>query len=578
MLQLLTDCSPCGYVVDFVRSCYQSRWRLPGNNGRVVDGQYIFAPPNAPGYPLPHYWGSRNYTTNNFIVDDTYGEDRHRRQKWTNGEGKEDTPPTTLILGDGTCTRPALRGRTCCFDPEVVPRFLVVRFAYLDVSWQQSYEYVDGLHNGDAEWRLLGPLPGVLKDCAPLSPLQGKVSLGMAPSIVFFCPEETPTGNPWIVWPMTIAINDTEFGVPGFTQDQPVGQKVFPIGLTFQSEDPVALHCAAGDVSDRFRVALFGSDDLLPAGPIPPVDESNFYLGFPVQCWPASPGPTARPWPFSPFDSDWRRSAAEVLCFQYRFPPIAESKLRGMLGDGYTLTRVDNTASVIPGTLIATSTGRVVIFVSGTTNESQLAIQGAQSFAEPSPRGLYKTLPLWDLACDQVLGRLTSAGMGTSEEIAIVGHSYGGAIAQILAFRLNRANPQRKISLITYAAPPVGKIPTVGNWPSRIVSSFICNDGDPMTLVPPPFTDMLWLKNVLPTLPLAAWSQWTRPRQTTRLTEDGEFVTDDVLTFQLLDLQIITANILAGGVVAFPDAHLMPEYVRRLWLPNTPPTVCGDPG
>lgn len=69
----IPSCVPCGCVVDWLRSCYSSSWRLFRNDSRVTRGYFYFAQPGAPHAPFPHFFGSRNWTSPE-IVNPPLGE------------------------------------------------------------------------------------------------------------------------------------------------------------------------------------------------------------------------------------------------------------------------------------------------------------------------------------------------------------------------------------------------------------------------------------------------------------------------------------------------------------------------
>jgi len=578
VLQVLTDCTPCGYVVDWVRSAYKSVWRLPAKGGISVAGQYLFAGPDAPHFPTAHYWGSRNWRKGTHITNDKWGETLSATQKWADGGGFQDAPPPNTSVSDNSpcCRTPCNpEGIPQCGGIENASRYinLKLQFGKFNYQWTLNrdplsnvFESIYGTNDPDI----------LAVNCAP-SPTLGKLHIGRA-TLRLVCPEGDHPFTEAVTFVLVISVDGDTYDF-GFFDDNVEPGTFFPYYKAMTSKpDDFTIHCANGNTTDILRVTVESSNTPLDPGPIPAADTSGFYMGFPTSCWSTAPGPSGRPWPFSPFDFNWRRTAAELICFQYRFPPVALTKFTALMGPNYHVSQINNSSALVPGTLIAVSTGRAVCVVSGSTTAQQLVLQGVQSLSAPHDFGTYATLPLWDQGATVVMNRLLAAGMSGSAELAIVGHSYGGAVAQIVAYRLARANPRRKISLLTFGTPPVGQLPKVGPFPESIVSTFLANDGDPTNLLPPPVPQMIQLLPFCATLPFAKWQQWKRPRLTTRITTAGEFVTDDDLTVSFADLVDFVNAVLAGGFVNLGEAHLAPEYVRRLWLPASPPTRCGDPG
>lgn len=88
----------CGYVVELVRSSYYSNWRLyRGRPDILTPGRYVFAKPGTPAYPGKHWFGSRNWTTNDFKVDPPMGEERGTKRKYYRGDRPALMPPPGLI-------------------------------------------------------------------------------------------------------------------------------------------------------------------------------------------------------------------------------------------------------------------------------------------------------------------------------------------------------------------------------------------------------------------------------------------------------------------------------------------------
>jgi hypothetical protein len=53
----------CGYAVEWLRSCYSSRWRLFRGSSQITRGYYYFCDPDTPFFPGTHNLGSLNWTT-----------------------------------------------------------------------------------------------------------------------------------------------------------------------------------------------------------------------------------------------------------------------------------------------------------------------------------------------------------------------------------------------------------------------------------------------------------------------------------------------------------------------------------
>lgn len=90
---MLTHASACGMGVEWVRSCYAGEWRLCKGLAEAVPGRYVYCDPDTPACPFVHYFGSRNYTTDDEIDDERLGELRAGSQQWRDGQGYVFAPP-----------------------------------------------------------------------------------------------------------------------------------------------------------------------------------------------------------------------------------------------------------------------------------------------------------------------------------------------------------------------------------------------------------------------------------------------------------------------------------------------------
>jgi hypothetical protein len=76
-------CSVCGYSVDVIRSCYESKWNFPAVGN--VRGYYYFSAPGAPFYPGWSFFGSRNWHKGDGTSWPEFGELENTKQKWRDG-------------------------------------------------------------------------------------------------------------------------------------------------------------------------------------------------------------------------------------------------------------------------------------------------------------------------------------------------------------------------------------------------------------------------------------------------------------------------------------------------------------
>lgn len=91
-------CSTCGYVVEWLRSCYESEWRLFQDRPDIkTPGRYVFAPPGTPCYPSWHNLGSSIWTTDERDPEPLLGEVDGTHRKYSLGVAPLPFAPAGLI-------------------------------------------------------------------------------------------------------------------------------------------------------------------------------------------------------------------------------------------------------------------------------------------------------------------------------------------------------------------------------------------------------------------------------------------------------------------------------------------------
>jgi len=111
------DCSPCGRIVEWVRSSKKSRWYLHKDLATPTPGRYVFAPLLTPHLDRPHHWGSRDWISDERHVDEenpALGE-WGGAYKWDNGNQAGHWPSniphvTDECLSDGEAHNTGLPG------------------------------------------------------------------------------------------------------------------------------------------------------------------------------------------------------------------------------------------------------------------------------------------------------------------------------------------------------------------------------------------------------------------------------------------------------------------------------------
>ena len=266
---------------------------------------------------------------------------------------------------------------------------------------------------------------------------------------------------------------------------------------------------------------------------------------------------------------------AYVSVLLYDDPTKARSVLLTYLGQGVTGFVVANSTSDIPGSLIAVHEDYAVVVVSGTTNETQLALQAAYNIGGPTNFGAFGTSPLWWAAAQTIQGRINRAGVDPSKPIFFSGHSYGGAVATILCGEYMLAQPSRDTRLLTYGMPKPGDA-RLGAAIKGARQSHLVDVGDPTPYVPPNQEQLGALAFTVPADYLRRWSAFIDPPNAFLITETGLIFPkgNDFVDFQLMTIIAADAVLHLPFGSVFP--HSITEYRRRICGITTIVSAGGD--
>jgi len=336
--------------------------------------------------------------------------------------------------------------------------------------------------------------------------------------------------------------------------------------------------------AERVYSAGVGADPIPPAGlignaqciqngevwPLPVIDRT-FAMGWDSRCYELTrPTTDDAPFIFDLRDCNTQVRMARVLELMYQGDGSAAAT---QFLDYYPTAIVSvapNTTGPIPGTLIATIQGRTIVLISGTTNPLQWALQGFSGAAGLVNFGQYSTLLAWRIASDAIQNRIMDATLDPEGPISLIGHSYGGAIACILAARYRLHNPFRYIQLLTFGCPKPGDS-RLADILSTVQQTHFVNDDDPVTYLPPSGPDLGLLAALIPGNLIARWNSYARPANRIGLDASGNRRDnpdpDDVYSL----LFRIVNELVSGETPAAINSHMMHEYRRRLRCPDAPP-------
>lgn len=120
--------TPCGRIVDYVRSCYRTFMRFDPNSDTLTPIQWVFALPNAKPLGVPTIFGSANWAWTRDIPWSGLGEQRTIARPWFRGESRHPTSGRFLCVPPSAFTDsvpdPSQREKldgfgtpVCCFAP-----------------------------------------------------------------------------------------------------------------------------------------------------------------------------------------------------------------------------------------------------------------------------------------------------------------------------------------------------------------------------------------------------------------------------------------------------------------------------
>lgn len=317
---------------------------------------------------------------------------------------------------------------------------------------------------------------------------------------------------------------------------------------------------------------LLGSADCIANGETFPLAlPVTIVDGFNVKCYQFARPLPVEPLPFQ-FDVRDCRTIKNLahLCALSYFNGDGFQLAAAIDFPGCVVTRVYNVDNYpIPGTGILTIEDHTIVVISGTSNALQWALQGFYGAAGIESFGQYSTLRLWNQAAMAIEQRIVIAGGNPTGPIVFVGHSYGGAVASILAARYRIAQPGRSVSLLTFGQPKPGDGRLIRLIESTQHLHFV-NVDDPVTFLPPDLAQFSGTLGLLDSLTINRWSAYRMPSDRVGLTLDGNR-TDNPNAGDLYGL--VFRMILQALHGQWPDAitsHNISEYERRIRCAGDP--------
>lgn len=210
------------------------------------------------------------------------------------------------------------------------------------------------------------------------------------------------------------------------------------------------------------------------------------FQGFPLACY----GGAVPNWPiFDLADVYSWRYCAEIVQEIYNNPGNAGAMLASFLPVGATIAVETGIGRSLPGTVIGRTAFGTVLLMSGTDNFKTFALQILSDRLTLANVGPFATSRFWWNAVSEMAVRLKGAGYDPTEPLLLCGHSYGGAVALLLAAAAKHFGTVRDLSILTFGSPKPGNA-GVREILTGLQQVHCVNEGDPVPKVPFPLLDL----------------------------------------------------------------------------------------
>lgn len=314
-------------------------------------------------------------------------------------------------------------------------------------------------------------------------------------------------------------------------------------------------------------IAYGNTQCFLDGEPGVPIGWSSLQQGYPTICFIKPPEVARSVIPQMPdiTSRSYQQAIAAILLRTYDDMEVAAVLAAALLGNPVDTFTWDNTASYIPGIVIAKAPHATFVGISGTTAIIQWALQilypgfGAVEYAN------YDTSVVWRNAAVAINARIMNTGADPDLPLVLTGHSYGGVVATLIAADRLTFNPSRRIDLLTFGMPrPASRrIHQVLDHSRQI---HIANDDDPVPALPPSLAEWPWMLNLITAALARQWAQFHSVRGQRILYDDGLLVEDSNVTAAIDQILEVIAKVLLNLPFDPGLGHTMGEYYRRIYL------------
>jgi len=259
----------------------------------------------------------------------------------------------------------------------------------------------------------------------------------------------------------------------------------------------------------------------------------------------------------------WAFFQLKVIELMYSDIEAAAVLVEDFFGTGCVTNRFLEASPSYPSVIVANYKGASYVFLTGTTNYLQAATQGLYQGTGPTNQGEYSCSQVYENAARYTLNRLSTVGGISLATFKLCGHSYGGAIAYVMACKLRIADRSRRIEFTTFGMPKPGdqRLIDIGN---EIRGYHYVSENDPVPFLPPQGITWDFIRVLLLPLIWLSWSQYVRPSRVMVIREDGSLEPTSSETIDDSILRTVITAVNAGSSMPSFKEHAVEWYKYRI--------------
>jgi hypothetical protein len=217
----------------------------------------------------------------------------------------------------------------------------------------------------------------------------------------------------------------------------------------------------------------------------------------------------------------------------------------------------------IPGHWVGRTAQQTVIGIMGASSAQMFSDLFRGAFSPANPLDYPRLNPCTIVPERQILADYFSTGLAPSHDLVVAGHSYGGALAQIVAARLRAQVPNSKVQCLSLGAPRIAD-GSLNDQLHDVSLARIFNEGDLIVRFPPHLDEAPIAMLALGLAVTLAFNVYVQPGGGLVLDSLGDLREQDVpvLNWPIQDANLLTW--LAGANGYGSNEHSYKTYAKRL--------------